>query len=285
MDDVPNEGSSDTTSSGCQRLIDKALTSNSAIRSLMSAMERAGCPVNRSFFSCEHCTQECQGGYDRSRGVILCQQHMLNSSQLIQSTMIHELIHAYDDCRAHVRWDDLKHHACTEIRAANLSGDCDFSQEFSRGNLNLRAQQQKCVRRRAELSVAMNPSSKGACAAAHCRECVLDIHAVTWSLFQMQRGCSPKCFPWGRCSGRERCRAGSLAPLLLRSGPLRQRVSRDSSRMSVRSAGEPGVGAQIQTHPALTMACLLSLVWDLDLGAVPAALDGRSQPITAMYGQ
>jgi inner membrane protease ATP23 len=46
----------------------------------------------------------------------------------------------------------------TQVRAANLSGDCSFSQELLRGNLGLVAQQQACVRRRAELSVAMNPA-------------------------------------------------------------------------------------------------------------------------------
>lgn len=152
-------------SAACQTMIDRALASSAAVRTLMKAMERAGCPVDRSFFSCERCSQECQGGYDRERGVILCQQHMQGSAQLIETTMVHELVHAFDDCRAHVNWTDLKHHACTEIRAANLSGDCSFSQEVARGNFNLRAQQQKCVRRRAELSVAMNPSSQGALAA------------------------------------------------------------------------------------------------------------------------
>lgn len=157
MDD--NSETSETAA--CQGMVERALATSAAVRTLMKAMERAGCPVNRSFFSCERCTQECQGGYDRDRGVILCQQHMQNSAQLIETTMVHELIHAFDDCRAHVNWTDLRHHACTEIRAANLSGDCSFSQEFARGNFNLRAQQQKCVRRRAELSVAMNQSSRG----------------------------------------------------------------------------------------------------------------------------
>ena len=54
------------------------------------------------------------------------------------------------------------------MRAANLSGDCSFSQELLRGNLGLVAQQQACVRRRAELSVAMNPAcaARGAARAA-----------------------------------------------------------------------------------------------------------------------
>eukprot|EP00191_Tetraselmis_sp_GSL018_P008547 CAMPEP_0177595528 /NCGR_PEP_ID=MMETSP0419_2-20121207/10417_1 /TAXON_ID=582737 /ORGANISM="Tetraselmis sp., Strain GSL018" /LENGTH=324 /DNA_ID=CAMNT_0019087019 /DNA_START=52 /DNA_END=1029 /DNA_ORIENTATION=- len=45
-----------------------------------------------------------------------------------------------------------------QVRAANLSGDCHWSQEFLRGNFSLQAQHQACVRRRALLSVAMNPN-------------------------------------------------------------------------------------------------------------------------------
>lgn len=147
----------------CEAHIDQAIEGSAAIRQLMTALERAGCPVTRQFFSCEHCPMDCLGGYDKDRGVVLCEQNMLNSRVLTETTLVHELIHAFDDCRSKLNWLDLKHHACTEIRASNLSGDCTFVQELYRGNWALRAQQQKCVRRRAELSVAMNPSSEGAC--------------------------------------------------------------------------------------------------------------------------
>ncbi len=65
------------------------------------------------------------------------------------------------------------------MRAANLSGDCSFTQELLRGNFGLRAQQAACVRRRAELSVAMNPACGGIGAAraavdACFGECVRD---------------------------------------------------------------------------------------------------------------
>jgi inner membrane protease ATP23 len=39
-------------------------------------------------------------------------------------TLTHELVHAYDHCRAYVDWTNCVHHACSEVRAANLSGDC-----------------------------------------------------------------------------------------------------------------------------------------------------------------
>ena len=45
-----------------------------------------------------------------------------------------------------------------QVRAANLSGDCSWTNEFMRGNFAVKKQHQACVRRRAELSTAMNPS-------------------------------------------------------------------------------------------------------------------------------
>ena len=47
-----------------------------------------------------------------------------------------------------------------------LAGDCDFRMEVMRGNLALRAQFQKCVRRRAELSGAPPQPPATLCAAA-----------------------------------------------------------------------------------------------------------------------
>ena len=44
--------------------------------------------------------------------------------------------------------------ACSEIRAATLSGDCNWSREFWRGNAwQVKGHQRVCVRRRAKLSL------------------------------------------------------------------------------------------------------------------------------------
>ncbi|PSC73865.1 mitochondrial inner membrane protease ATP23 [Micractinium conductrix] len=85
----------------------------------------------------------------------------------INHALTHELVHAYDHCRGkNLDWTNCQHHACSEIRAAALSGDCDFKMELLRGNVAVQGQFQKCVRRRAELSVSMNPYCKGTKAAA-----------------------------------------------------------------------------------------------------------------------
>jgi len=47
----------------------------------------------------------------------------------VNELLTHELIHSYDDCRAHVDWNNLQHVACSEVRAATLSGECFFSME------------------------------------------------------------------------------------------------------------------------------------------------------------
>ena len=54
--------------------------------------------------------------------------------------------------------------ACAEVRAANLSGDCHWVNEVMRGKVfaGLKGHHRKCARRRAELSVAMNPKCRGA---------------------------------------------------------------------------------------------------------------------------
>lgn len=43
----------------------------------------------------------------------------------------------------------------SQIRASNLSGECEFVQEFNRGKLGFVKHHQACVRRRAALSVSI----------------------------------------------------------------------------------------------------------------------------------
>jgi mitochondrial inner membrane protease ATP23 len=116
-------------------------------------------------------------------GVVLCENQPLSQAD-VNDVVTHELIHAYDHCRARVDWTDCVHHACSEIRAANLSGDCFLSKEVGgrraaragacstadacawlpqlrRGFWGVAQQQQVCVRRRALLSVQHNPNCAG----------------------------------------------------------------------------------------------------------------------------
>jgi inner membrane protease ATP23 len=40
----------------------------------------------------------------------------MNTQDDVNQVVIHELIHAYDDCRAaNLDWADCAHHACSEV--------------------------------------------------------------------------------------------------------------------------------------------------------------------------
>jgi len=61
----------------------------------------------------------------------------------INQVIIHELIHAYDDCvTKNMNWRNCAHHACSEIRANHLSGDCHYKRELLRGFMKIRGHEQ-----------------------------------------------------------------------------------------------------------------------------------------------
>lgn len=122
----------------------------------------------------ESCSEDVGGGFRPPDGVVLCHNHLPSQGD-VRAALVHELIHAYDHCRAaSLDWSSCEHHACSEVRAATLSGDCTFRAEAARGNWTLRAGAQACARRRAALSVAMNPHCGSRAAAERAVDAVFD---------------------------------------------------------------------------------------------------------------
>mmetsp|Transcript_26302 Transcript_26302/g.61640 ORF Transcript_26302/g.61640 Transcript_26302/m.61640 type:complete len:260 (-) Transcript_26302:79-858(-) len=94
--------------------------------------------------------------------IYICQEHV-SGPKHANTILVHELIHAIDMCRT--KMDPLRNCmqlACTEIRAENLSGECNASWEFLRGKLNsspsIFGHGKQCARRRAIDSVRANPN-------------------------------------------------------------------------------------------------------------------------------
>lgn len=79
----------------------------------------------------------------------------------VEKDLRHELVHAFDDARGEVDPYDCFHQACSEIRAARLSGDCFVNEEAKKMRWNLFAGGKECVRRRAVLAVETNPICRG----------------------------------------------------------------------------------------------------------------------------
>ncbi|KAK5663920.1 hypothetical protein OQA88_131 [Cercophora sp. LCS_1] len=103
------------------------------------------------------------GGFSPEHGILLCANEVRSRGHL-EDTLAHEMVHAWDHLRFKVDWmgkKDLRHSACTEIRASMLSGECRWVREsFTRGNWTLTEQFQDCVRKRAVQSVMARPACK-----------------------------------------------------------------------------------------------------------------------------
>ncbi|XP_050180814.1 mitochondrial inner membrane protease ATP23 homolog isoform X1 [Myiozetetes cayanensis] len=139
----------------CQVMLRMTLETNPYAQLLLEAMKQSGCTVfNDRHFSCENCDGCVSGGFDAATSqIVLCQNNIRQQSHM-NRVVTHELIHAFDHCRAHVDWfKNVKHLACSEIRAANLSGDCTLINEIARFKFGLKRHHQTCVRDRAVRSI------------------------------------------------------------------------------------------------------------------------------------
>ncbi|EIW87409.1 hypothetical protein CONPUDRAFT_116642 [Coniophora puteana RWD-64-598 SS2] len=126
---------------------------------MLKHLRLSGCAVPPENIVCAPCDAAAgrAGGFHPAGAIVLCQGGF-GGKRHMEDTLTHELVHMYDHCAFKVDWADLRHHACSEIRANSLSGDCRFFRELGRGFVAFSKQHQTCVRRRAVLSVRANPN-------------------------------------------------------------------------------------------------------------------------------
>lgn len=82
----------------CESELDDITRKAPMVRFLLEALEKAGCPVNRSFFEVQRCNKAVLGGFRPDEGVVLCHNNLTNRTDM-ENMLTHELIHAYDHCR------------------------------------------------------------------------------------------------------------------------------------------------------------------------------------------
>jgi mitochondrial inner membrane protease ATP23 len=125
--------------------------------------------LDSSTIRCLRCPNNQSGGFSPLYGILLCQNHLRDRGHA-EDTLAHELVHAYDHLRFNLEWDNLKHFACTEIRASTLSGECrPWREWWVRGQWKVTRHMQECVRRRAAISVSGHPKCRDL---QHARELV-----------------------------------------------------------------------------------------------------------------
>lgn len=129
-----------------------------SVRFMMDHVTKLGGNLNASNITCGPCDDLKGGGFHPDFGILLCSNHIRDKWQL-EDILTHELVHAYDHLKFQVDLTDLRHHACTEIRALMLSGECRMMNEIRKTGLGgFGGKFQDCIRRRAVLSVTANPN-------------------------------------------------------------------------------------------------------------------------------
>ncbi|XP_076800913.1 mitochondrial inner membrane protease ATP23 homolog [Clavelina lepadiformis] len=131
------------------------------VGTLIEAMSDAGCKVNPYKHICiEDCHSNFNifGGFDSENNqVVLCQNKFddvyldFDKFAQMESLLSHELVHAFDHCRANVDfYTNPKHLMCSEIRAASLSGQCTYGSNVIESTLNaVQSYHKTCVRKAA----------------------------------------------------------------------------------------------------------------------------------------
>ncbi|KAI8053091.1 metalloprotease ATP23 [Syncephalis plumigaleata] len=140
----------------CEKWRDQLARNSPVVNFMSKELEKVGCPMRPEELKCMPCDGTRSGGFSPEYGILLCQNRFYNIAHM-EETIVHEMVHAYDHCKFNVDWSNCLHHACSEVRAATLSGDCGWLREMSRGNFKFAKQLQACVKRRAILSVSQNP--------------------------------------------------------------------------------------------------------------------------------
>ncbi|KAL8806960.1 MAG: hypothetical protein Q9223_004651 [Gallowayella weberi] len=145
----------------CEKHRDYLLAYSPTIRFMRQNINKFGGDLHSGNIRCRRCDVFQEGAFDPNYGIKLCANFLQDRSQ-VEDTIAHEMVHAYDHLRFNVDWgNNLRHVACSEIRAMTLSGECRWVREFwTNGQYKFTQHFQDCIRRRAVLSVAMKPGCK-----------------------------------------------------------------------------------------------------------------------------
>ncbi|KAL8854974.1 MAG: hypothetical protein Q9221_000170 [Calogaya cf. arnoldii] len=145
----------------CEKHKDYLLNYSPIIQFMRQNINKLGGDLHSGNIRCRRCDTRQGGGFHENYGIILCANE-LGKQGLVEDTMAHEMIHAYDHLRFQVDLHgNLRHAACTEIRASALSGECRWLREFwDKSQYKFTQHFQECIRRRATISVAMRPGCK-----------------------------------------------------------------------------------------------------------------------------
>ncbi|KAL4235926.1 Mitochondrial inner membrane protease ATP23 [Mactra antiquata] len=151
-------GSAESDNRNCKINVMECVNRDPKVQIMLRALRAHGCPVDISrHISCEPCRMKISGGYDFYNSQVVVCENVVKRVPPTCNVLSHELLHAWDHCRAKYDPKNVEHLACTEIRAANIF-HCHLGPSIMSGAAsftNLRDRHQDCVRNKATFTVQM----------------------------------------------------------------------------------------------------------------------------------
>eukprot|EP00747_Dinoflagellata_sp_TGD_P185667 gnl/TRDRNA2_/TRDRNA2_42319_c0_seq1.p1 gnl/TRDRNA2_/TRDRNA2_42319_c0~~gnl/TRDRNA2_/TRDRNA2_42319_c0_seq1.p1 ORF type:complete len:224 (+),score=21.39 gnl/TRDRNA2_/TRDRNA2_42319_c0_seq1:107-778(+) len=126
------------------------------VKILVNALSAMKAPVDLVCVRCPTDVRHRAGYSPKHNRVWMCANHLWNPFEF-RRVLAHELVHAFDFARARVDPSNCVHVACTELRAWNLSGECDlWTRWFDFLGEDMINRKQRCIRDQALASLTEN---------------------------------------------------------------------------------------------------------------------------------
>jgi inner membrane protease ATP23 len=95
----------------CISVVNKLFERSPIIIFMNSELKKVGCspPIY-----CAPCPQNTFGGFHPDMGITVC-ENRITKTRRMESTLAHEMVHAFDHCRFKFNYNDLRHIACGEV--------------------------------------------------------------------------------------------------------------------------------------------------------------------------
>jgi len=126
------------------------------VKLLVNSLSAMNAPVDLVCVRCPSDVRHRAGYSPKHNKIWMCANRIWNPLEF-RRVLAHELVHAFDFARAKIDPGSCVHMACTEVRAWNLSGECDlWPNWFSFLGEDMINRKQKCVKDNAMASLLDN---------------------------------------------------------------------------------------------------------------------------------
>jgi len=142
----------------CEELVSRALHSP-LVKSLLAGLRSQGCQFDVvRHLVCEPCQEGLAGGFDLAHNQIVLCTNQCRTEEQVTTLLAHELVHMYDQCVNKMDWTNLRHLACSEVRAASLAhcqGPVSSALHDGGAWTKVKSQHGECVKSKAARSVQL----------------------------------------------------------------------------------------------------------------------------------